>query len=207
MFCAPLPLKLTVFGSDEVTFNIPAVIVNTPATPRVALEDNCKEVPLIVLLKRLAVPLKLEVPVKVTVPADAVKLPLTERLEAIVKLAVVVMMPETEREAKFIVPAPDMVFDVPIITIGPALAMKLPLTVKLPVSTIDDVVVTVPLIVKLFGTIETPLIVVPVPDIVKVPPDACVNDPEPVVAKFPVKLSPSAEKLTIDAATVTLLKF
>ena len=84
-------------GTDEVTFKIPAVIVSVPAIPKVELADNCNDVPLRVVLKRLAVPLKVEVPVKVAVPADADKLPLTVRPDAMEKSVVEVMEPVTDR--------------------------------------------------------------------------------------------------------------
>ncbi|MNR05918.1 hypothetical protein D3C85_1219690 [compost metagenome] len=100
-----------------------------------------------------------------------------------------------------------MLFVVPLKVINPAVPVKLPLTERLPVMMIDDAVVTVPVMFRLSGEISTPLMVVPVPVMDKVPPEAWVKEPEPVVARLPLKLRPSAEKLTIDAATVRLLKF
>src|SRR4051812_28582800 len=69
--CEPVPLKLTVLGNVVVTFNVPAVMVNTFAIPNSDEEVNCKEVPFKVALYRLAVPDSKEVPVNVAVPADA----------------------------------------------------------------------------------------------------------------------------------------
>lgn len=109
IFWAPEPLKFTVLGADEVTFKVPAVIVNRLAIPKAELPDNCSDVPLMVVLKRLAVPLNVEVPVKVAVPADAEKLPLIVRPDAMEKLASVVMEPVRESAAKFFVPAPEIV--------------------------------------------------------------------------------------------------
>lgn len=105
------------------------------------------------------------------------------------------------------VPAPEIVLVVPPMVIVPALAIKLPATLRFPVRIIDEAVVTVPVMLRLSGEMSVPLIVVPVPLMVKVPPEACVKDPAPVVAKFPVKLKPSAEKATIAAAMLRLLKF
>ena len=82
-------------GIDDVMFKMPVVIVNALAIPNVELVDNWRDVPLIVILKRLAVPLKTEVPTKVAVPAYAEKLPPTERPDEMEKLTVVVIEPET----------------------------------------------------------------------------------------------------------------
>ena len=171
IFCAPLLLKFTVLGADEVTFKVPAVMVSTLAIPKVELPDNCSEVPLMVVLKRLAVPLKVEVPVKVAVPAEADKLPLTVRPDDMDKLAVVVIEPVTERTAKLLVPAPEMVFAAPLTVIVPALALKLPLTDKLPDRFKDVAVLTEPLMVRFSSEIPEPLMVVPEPVINNVPPE------------------------------------
>lgn len=40
MFCAPVLLKFTVFGIDEVTFNVPARMVNVPAMPRIEFDPS-----------------------------------------------------------------------------------------------------------------------------------------------------------------------
>jgi len=206
MLCGLLPLKFTVFEA-ALTFSVPAVRVSAPAMPKVAFADNCNDVPLIITLKRLGDPLSVLLPVKVAAPPDAVKPPLTTKPDAIVKLTAVVTVPLTESTLKVLVPAPDMVFEVPLMVMVPPLAIKLPLTDRLPVTVIDEVDVTDPVMVKLSSEIATPAMVVFAPVIDNVPPDACVKDPAPVVARFPVKLSPSAEKLTCDAATVRLLKF
>ena len=165
-------MKLTVLGAVVVTFNMPAVMVNTPATPRLELAVNCNEVPFTVVLKRFAVPLKLDVPVKVAVPAVADKLPLTARAEETEKLALVVTEPGMDNVLKLMVPVPDIVFEAPIIAKIVAPEVKLPLTVKLPMMAKADEVLTVPLIVRLSGEIPEPLIVVPVPDIKIVPPES-----------------------------------
>lgn len=202
-----MPLKFTVLGADEVTFRVPAVIVITLAIPKVELADNCSDVPLIVVLKRLAVPLRVEVPVKVAVPADADKLPLTVRPDAMEKLASVVMEPVTESTAKLLVPAPTMTFEAPAMVMVPALALKLPLTDRLPVRFKDVAVLTEPLTLRLSREIPEPLMVVPEPVIDNVPPAAWLNEPDPVVARLPVKVMVLLEKVTAEAATVRLLKF
>ena len=92
-----MPLKFTVLGTDEVTFKIPAVIVSVPAIPKVEFAESPSDVPLMVVLKRLAVPLKLDVPVKVAVPAVADKVPLTVRPDAMEKLVADVTEPVTDR--------------------------------------------------------------------------------------------------------------
>ena len=204
MFWAPVPLKFTVLGADEVTFKVPAVIVITLAIPKVELADNCSDVPLMVVLKRLAVPLKVEVPVKVAVPADEDRVPLTVRPDAIEKLALVVMEPVTDRRLKPAVPAPEIVFATPLMVMAPVLALKLPLTDKLPVRSKDVAVLTEPVIVRLSSEIPEPLIVVPEPVIDNVPPDAWLNEPDPVVRRLPVKVMLPLEKVTAEAATVRL---
>ena len=40
IFWAPVPLKFTVLGADEVTFKVPAVMVITLAIPKIELPDN-----------------------------------------------------------------------------------------------------------------------------------------------------------------------
>ena len=171
IFCAPALLKSTVLGADEVTFKVPAVIVSTLAIPKVELADNCRDVPLIVVLKRLAVPLKVEVPVKVAAPADADKLPLIVRPDEMEKAASVVMEPVTDSTAKPFVPAPEIVFAVPLMVMVPLLALRLPLTDKLPARFKDVAVLTEPLTLRLSSEIPEPLMVVPAPVINNVPPD------------------------------------
>ena len=207
IFWLPVPLKFTVFGADEVTFRVPAVIVNTLAIPKVELVDNCKDVPLRVVLKRLAEPLKEDVPVKVAVPADADRLPLIVRADEMEKLASVVIEPVTDSTAKLFVPAPTMIFEAPARVTVPALALKLPLTDKLPERLKEVAVLTEPLTVRLSSEIPEPLMVVLEPVIDNVPPDAWVNEPTPVVARFPVNAMALLEKVTAEPATVRLLKF
>lgn len=72
-----VPLNTTVFGLFELTSSEPALTVSAPAMPSTELDDRISEVPLIVTLKRLAVPLSVEEPVKVAVPAVAESVPLT----------------------------------------------------------------------------------------------------------------------------------
>lgn len=195
-------MKLTVLGIDDVTFSMPAVRVIVLAMPRVELADNWRDVPLRATLKRWAVPLKVEAPVKVTVPADAVKLPFTERPDDIEKAAVVVTAPVTESVPKFMAPAPEMVLETPLIVSVPVPVVRLPATDKLPVRINGAAVLTEPVIVRLSGEIPKPLMVAPEPVISNVPPDDCVKDPDPVVARLPVKVTLPAEKLTSAAATV-----
>ena len=171
IFCAPVPLKFTVLGADEVTSKVPAVIVMALAIPRVELADKCNDVPLMVVLKRLAGPLKVEVPVNVAVPAEANRLPLTERADAMEKLASVVMEPVTDSTAKPFVPAPEIVFAAPLMVMVPLLALRLPLTDKLPARFKDVAVLTEPLTLRLSSEIPEPLMVVPAPVINNVPPD------------------------------------
>ncbi len=119
-------------GVDEVTFKVPEVIVNKLAIPKTELADNCKDVPLIVVLKRLAVPFKEDVPVNVAVPPDAVKLPLIIRADAIEKLTLVVIEPVTDNVEKLLVPVPEMVDEAPLIVIVPVLPIKVPFTDNFP---------------------------------------------------------------------------
>ena len=95
--------------------NVPAVIVNALAIPKTALDDNCNEVPLMVALYRLAIPLSDEAPVKVVVPDEAVKLPLTFNTAEMVRSAVVVIAPEINNVLNDFEPEPLMVLEVPVI--------------------------------------------------------------------------------------------
>lgn len=189
---------------DEVTFKVPAAMVNVPAIPSVELEDNCRDVPLMAASKRLALPLKVDVPVNVTVPAVARKLPFTERPDDMEKTASVVTEPVTDNTLKVLLPVPDIVFEVPLMVITPALAVKFPLTDKLPVRAKVEAVLTEPLTVRLSNEIPAPLILVPEPVIENVPPEAWLNEPAPVVSRLPVREIVPAEKLTGEAATVRL---
>ena len=199
-------MKFTVLVEDDVVIKEPAVIVNAFAIPKVAFADNCNDVPLMVTLKRLAIPLSVDVPVNVATPAEADKLPLTTMPDDTEKFASVVSEPVTEKILKFLEPDPDIVLDEPLIVIVPVVAAKLPLPDKLPVSVSDVIVLTDPLIARFSIEMPDPLIVLPAPVIISVPPEAWLNEPDPVVARLP--LNPTfAEKLIRDAATVRLLKF
>src|SRR6185295_16136597 len=178
MLWAPVPLKLMVLGTDEVTLRVPAVIVITLAILKIELADNCSDVPLIVVLKRLAVPLKVEVPVKVAAPADADRLPLTVRLDEMEKVASVVMEPVTDSTAKPFVPAPEIVLAEPLMVIVPLLALRLPLTDKLPARLKDVAVPTEPLTLRLTSEMPEPLMVLPEPVMSNVPPEAWLNEPD-----------------------------
>ena len=65
---------------------------------------------------------------------------------------------------------------------------------------------TEPLTEKLSSNIPDPVMVLDVPVINRVPPDAWLNDPDEMVDKLPDNVILVAEKLTCDAATVRLLK-
>lgn len=145
IFWAPVLLKSTVLGAEELTSKVPAIMVKPPAIPNTALAANCNDVPLMVALKRLAIPLKLDVPVKVAVPAVADRLPDIIRPEAIEKLTAVVTEPVMESTLKFLVPAPEMVFEMPLMVIVPVSAERLPLTDTLPLRVNDAAVLTAPL--------------------------------------------------------------
>ena len=189
------------------TSKMPLVIIRVLAIPSTAPKDNWSDVPLTATLYKLAVPLREEVPVNVAVPADALKLPLTVSTESIEKPALVVTEPAIANNLKFFAPAPDIVFEVPLMVIVPALAAKLPLTDRFPVSIRDVSVLTDPVMVRLSSEIPKPLIVLLVPVINKVPPETWLNEPEPVVARLPVTVMFPVEKLTAVAVTVRLLKF
>ena len=141
--CAPAPLKLTVFGVEVVTSNVPAVSVSKFPTPSTAFADSCKEVPFKVVLKRLAVPLREEVPLNVAVPAVALKLPVTERLDEIEKSDADVREPATTNLLKFLLPVPEIVFDEPLIVTS-AVPVSKPLTDKFPVISIGEPMLIVP---------------------------------------------------------------
>ena len=197
-------LKFTVLGADEVTSKVPALMVSTLPIPKVEFADNCSEVPLMVILKRLAVPLKVEVPVKVAAPADADKLPLTVSAEAMEKSAAVVTEPVIDNTKKLLAPAPTITFAAPLMVMVPALALRLPLTDKLPLRFKETAVLTEPLTVRLSKEIPVPPMVVPAPVINNVPPDAWLKEPDPVVARLPVRVMLPLEKVTAAAATVRL---
>lgn len=130
----PEPLKFIVFGVAVVTSTVPEVMVSDPAMPITAAADNLKYVPFTVTLKRLAVPDNKEVEVKVTVPAVAEKVPETSNKEETERLTAVVTDPGTSNSKKVLLPVPLIDFDEPAILIVPLLAMKLPETVKSPLT-------------------------------------------------------------------------
>lgn len=169
--------------------------------------DNCSEVPLSVILNRLAVPFKLLVPVNVAVPADAVKVPLTSREAPMEKAAAVVTVPVTDNALMEIVPAPEIVLEDPLRVIVPPVDVKLPLTDKLPVKVKLVAVLTVPEMVRLSKVKPVPVIVFVVPVMVTVPPAAWVNDPGPVVDKLPpIEMALAAAAVILEAVKERLLK-
>ena len=200
-------MKLTVFGVEEVTFKIPAVINKVFATPKTEAADNWRDVPFTVALNKFAVPLKMELPVKVAVPAVALNVPLTINEEAMAKLTEPVIAPLMAKPAKFKDPAPLIVLVAPLIVTEPAVPVKVPATERLPVSTKDEVVLTVPFTLRLSIDIPDPLMVEPVPVMVKVPPLACEKEPVLLVSKLPDKVIDAFENVTEGAETVRLLKF
>ena len=146
MVCAPGPLNSTVLGTVEVTFKVPAVSVYVPAMPNTASVANCKDVPLIITLLRLALPESIPDPVKVTEPAVAVKLPVTSKPDDMEKLEAVEIEPVAFNLLKVSVPEFVMVLAAPVIITWPALVMRLfaDATVKFPETSNDDAAVTVP---------------------------------------------------------------
>lgn len=207
-FCAPVPLKFTVFGMVDVTFKEPELMVNTLAIPSTALADNCKLVPLIVVLYKLAVPDKTELPVNVAVPAFAEKVPDTSSRFEMEKLALVVMDPLICNVLNPIVPAPLIVLEVPGRIRVPVLAENVPDTDKFPLMVKDELVEIVPLTVRSFKIILVPEIDFVVPVMVIKPPDNCVNCPEPDVERFPDTFSVVPEAAVIpEERNEILLKF
>lgn len=206
-FCVPVPLKLTVLGILEVTFNEPAVMVNTFAIPNMAFADKISDVPFMVTLYKLAVPFNVDVPVKVAVPAVADKVPLISKELLIKKLAVDETVPVICKALNEIVPAPLIVFELPLMVMLSLLPANDPLTARLPVINKDEVVVTEPVTEKLSNVILVPLIVLLLPVIVNVPPGVCVNAPGPVVEKLPLTLTAlEAAAVIPDAPIERLLK-
>ena len=90
--------------------------------------------PLTVTENKLAVPFKVEVPENVKVPAVAVRLPLTFSAAAIPTLILLVMLPVTVNELNKTVPAPEIVFVVPLSVTTPVEAEKELLELKLPLT-------------------------------------------------------------------------
>lgn len=167
-----------------VTFNEPAVIVNAPAMPITALLANAREVPLIVTLKRFAVPLNSEDPVNVIVPVEAIKLPVQLRELAIVKLLAVLMLPLAITPRNVSVPELVIVFPDPLNVMIPLLAINDPLAEISPLIVAVQVVVTMPVMLKLFRLILVPVNVFVVPVIVN-NPVAWLKAPDPDVMKLP----------------------
>ena len=168
---------------------------------------NCKEVPLIVTLYKLAVPFKVLELIKVAVPAVAVKEPVTFRRFEMEKLVEVVIVPVTERPYRPTVPTAEIVLEVPFIIILPAVEEKAPplLDVRLPVRVTSALAETDPEITRSFKVMSVPLIVVVVPDIVRTPP-VWVNDPGLVVEILPEVEIAVTEVLTPEAVIDRLLK-
>ena len=113
-FAVPLSVLM------PVNVAVPAVAVKLPLTSSEALikkEDDVLMVPVAFKAYRLIVPgpvIVLEVPVKLIIPAVVIRLPVTNTLPAIVKLFVVLMVPEHVRLSKTI-PVPEIVLEVPLI--------------------------------------------------------------------------------------------
>ena len=158
-------------------------------------------------LNRFAVPLKVELPVNVAVPALALNVPLTTNEDAMAKLTELTIAPLMDKPAKLKDPAPLIVLEAPLIVTEPAVPVKVPATERLPVSTKDEVELTVPFTVRLSIDIPDPLMVEPVPVMVKVPPLACEKEPVLLVSKLPDKVTDAFENVITGAETVRLLKF
>jgi hypothetical protein len=206
-FCAPLPLKLTVFGVVDVTLSVPADMVRTLAMPSTALVESLSSVPLSVTLYRLAVPLSVELPVNVATEADDdEKVPLTFNAELILKLTVVVTEPLMVNALNDLVPLPEMVFDVPLMVIVPLLADKEPATERFPVTVKDDEVLMLPDNVRLSNTMLLPEIDFELPLMVTVPEGVCVNAPDPVVLRLPAIFNAETVEVIPEAVMVRLLK-
>lgn len=207
--CGPFALKLTVFGTVDVTLNVPEVSVNVPETPSNDPEPSCSDVPFSVTSARFAVPESVDVPVNVTVPVDAMSEPVTETFELTEKLRAVEIEPVMFSAEKESVPAPEIVFVEPLKVIVPELAVNVPAAERSPVISKEDVVETEPeLTEKLLRMIPLPLSVFPVPFIVNVPlPAVCVNVPDPLVEKSPPTVRfVAAEAFNPDPVIVKLLK-
>lgn len=195
------------FGLVEVTLSVPVVKVYRFAMPRIALVDNCRDVPLSVTLNKLAVPFNVLVPVNVAVPAEAVKLPLTSKELFTEKEDEAVIVPDTFRANRVIPPAPVMVLEIPVKLIMPKVEVRLPVTDKLPARVRLLVVLMLPVQFRLSKIIPAPEIVLEAPLMVKVPGELCTSEPAPVVVKFPptVIFVPAVTELP-DAGMVKLLK-
>ncbi len=111
----------------------------------------------------------MEVPLKAIVPEEALKLPVTVRLEEREKLLEVVTEPEMVRAFRVKVPAPEIVLEVPLKVVMHEEVVKELLTDKSPAMVVAEEVLTVPETVKLLKTISEPEMVFEVPPIVRVP--------------------------------------
>src|ERR1041385_6030702 len=120
-------------------------------------------------------------------PAVALSVPPTDKSDFMVKFLAVVIVPVILNALKVSVPVPAMVFDAPIRLTVPAVEVNVPFTVMSLAITKETAVLTVPYTIKLLNEMPVPLIVLPLPLIVKVPaaPASCENVPPPLVAKFP----------------------
>lgn len=125
---------MTVLGTLVVTLKVnPAPSVSDPAIPRTALAPMVTvRDALMAILNKLTVPEMVEVPSKVIVPALAASDPATERCANSVMLRAVVIVPGTFNELNVSGPAPEMVLAAPVIETVPPLAIKEPLTERLP---------------------------------------------------------------------------
>ena len=112
----------------------------------------------------MAVPFSDDEPVNVAFPADAVKLPFTDRLEEMVKSDVALVDPSIDKVVNTLLPVPDIDFEAPLIVMISALAVKLPVTERFPATVNELDVDTVPLIVRSFNKIPWPVIVEAGPD-------------------------------------------
>ena len=181
--------------------------LSTLATPRTEFDDRVRFLPLAtVTLKRSCPPPKVvDAPSKVIVPPEAVSLPVPPNDELMVRLLVVDVVPVIARPAKVAVPLFEINLSVPdIVRVPPLAESELPeSTVRLPLTGKVEVVVTVPLMVKLLNTVELPVLVIDlsVPVIttvlvlpVKVPLD--VQLPATVCVAFP-PLKVALEELII----------
>jgi hypothetical protein len=119
-------------------------------------------------------PEKLVFPFIVTIPAVVVSAAptATDKLDNIVKLFAVEIVPNIFNAKNVIVPLPANVFDEPLNVLVPLLAAKTPFTVKFPAILIFAAVVMFPDIFKLLNVNPFPKIVLAVPVIDTIPLEA-----------------------------------
>jgi len=180
-------------------------MVKAPTIPNEELADNWSEVPFNTTLNRFGAPLSVDIPVKVAVPAEAVKLPLTAKPLEIEKFTAVLILPGIESVEKLLAPDPEMVLETPLMVNVDAFEVKLPVPERKPVRVSEKLVLTEPLTVRFSIEIPLPEMVLAEPVIVTVPPEAWLNEPEPVVARFPLREMLAFEKVISGAAMVRLL--